>query len=380
MKVIKSCCILLLIMVMLCFTGCWNYRELDGLTMVSGFAVDKGEQGHKYHLTFELLNLSENKSAAELLESDGDTIFDAVRNVSAKTQKKLFFSDCKIIVINKDIASEGVVPLLDWALRDAELRITMNPIISKEKTAGEVLRPKPVTDTLQALEISKALQLDSFQLSKIPDVKLYQAVDMLGEEGISLILPVIKVTDSQDGKVTELNGTAVFKKDKLVGYLDPDETKFFMFLKNRINNGLFLTNLDSKDKNITLEILGSQTKITPILSNGNVTMQINIKTKVTLAENQTNKDYLTQDGFETLEKNAEAEIRTGILDLIAKVQKEYNSDIFGFGAAIHRDKPDWWKKNKSNWNELFPSLKCTVSIEMEIKNAGTAQTIIKVGD
>ena len=380
MKVIKSCCILLLIMVMLCFTGCWNYRELDGLTMVSGFAIDKGEQGHKYHLTFELLNLSENKSAAELLESDGDTIFDAVRNAIAKTQKKLFFSDCKVIVINQDIAAEGIAPLLDWITRDAELRLTLNPIISKEKTAGEILRPKPVTDTLQALEISKTLQLNSDHLLKSPKVELYEAIDMLGGDGTSLILPAIKVTDSRNGKVTELDGAAVFKKDKLVGYLNSDESKIFLFLKNQINDSLFLTNLDSKDKNAALEIISSQTKVTPAISNGSVTMHIEITAQAALTENLTNKDYLTEDGLKEVEKSADATIQADVSDLIKKVQKEYKSDIFGFGASISRSMPDWWKKNKSSWDESFPSLKYTISADMKIKNTATAQTIVKIGD
>lgn len=380
MKVIKSCCILLLIMVMLCFTGCWNYRELDGLTMVSGFAIDKGEQGHKYHLTFELLNLAENKAAAEQLESDGDTIFDAVRNAIEKTQKKLFFSDCNIIVINQDIASEGIAPLLDWITRDTELRLTIKPIISKEKTAGEILRPKPVTDTLQSFEISKALQLSSVHLSKSPKVELYEAVDMLGGDDTSLILPAIKVTESNRGKTTELDGTAVFKKDKLVGYLDSDESKFLLFLKNQISDSLFLTNLDSKDKNVALEIISSQTKVTPVILNGSVMMNIKIETQAAFAEDQTAKDYLTEDGIKEVEKSADATMQAGVSDLIKKVQKEYKSDIFGFGASISRSMPDWWKKNKSSWDKSFPSLKYTISVDMKITNTATAKTIVKVGD
>jgi len=283
-------------------------------------------------------------------------------------------------VVNKDIASEGVAPLLDWLTRDAETRLTINLVISKEKTAGEVLRPKPVTDTLQALEIWKTLQLDSAQLSKTPEVKLYQAANMLEGDGTSLILPAIKVTDSKSGKVTELDGAAVFKKDKLLGYLNPDETRFLLFLKNRISDGLFLTNLNSKDKNVALEIIGSQTKVTPIISDGNVTMQIDIKTKAALAENQTNKDYLTKDGLKEVAKSAEATMKDGVSEVIKKVQKEYKSDIFGFGSSISHSMPDWWKKNKSSWDKSFSSLKFTISADMEIKNTATTQTIIKVGE
>ena len=34
---------------------------------------------------------------------------------------------------------------------------------------------------------------------------------------------------------------------------------------------------------------------------------------------------------------------------IETVQKQYKSDIFGFGEAIHRSNPKEWKKIKKQW-------------------------------
>jgi spore germination protein KC len=380
MKILKRFCIFSLIIGMLCLTGCWNYRELDDLSMVAGFAIDKGRNGYKYHLTFELLNMADNTFASNLLETDGDTIFDGVRNAVSKTQRQLFFSGYKIVIINKDIAAKGIAPLLDWVLSDSEPRLSINYLISKEDTAAEILKQKPVTDTLESIEIWNTISMDSIKLSKSPSVKLYEAVNMLEDQGIALILPTICVIKSGDKPVSELDGTAVFKKDKVVGYLNRDETKSLLFLKNGIRGGLLLMSYNSKEKNTSLEIFENKTTVTPLISNGKPTVQINFKTKLAISENDPSQDYSTSEGIKDYENHAAAELKDSTMDLIKKIQTEYKSDIFGFGNTFAKNNPDWWKNNKANWDKTFLTLKCTVSADAQIVDTSMAKTTIKVGD
>ncbi len=379
MKTLKRFSVLLLAFSMLLMTGCWNYRELDNLSMVSGFAIDKGTQGFKYHLTIEFLDLSKSPPAGKLLETEGDTIFDGVRNALAKSQKKLFFSDCKVVVVSQDIAKEGLAPVFDWISRDSEPRVTINPVISKGKTAAELLQQKPITDQLMAMEIGKTISQSTTALSEVPNVELYQANNMLASEGTSLILPAAKVAESQSGKNFELDGTAVFEKDKLIGYLNREETKYLLFIKNQAAGGLLVTSPDPEDAAITLEIFGSQTSVMPEIKGDEATMKIDVNVKTSLAEDQTAKDYVTPDGLKKVEKSVENTLQTKITGLIKKVQEQYGSDIFGFGDTINRYAPDYWKKNQSKWEENFPKLKCTVTAHVTIENSATANTNIKVG-
>ena len=49
----------------LLLTGCWDQRELSNIALVTGMAIDKGENG-KYKLTVEAINATElnGKTAA----------------------------------------------------------------------------------------------------------------------------------------------------------------------------------------------------------------------------------------------------------------------------------------------------------------------------
>lgn len=380
MNTAKRFCILLLIAGTLFLSGCWNYREIENLAMVSGFAIDKGTQGHKYHVTFEFLDLSGEQMGSKLLETEGDTVFDAVRNATSKNQKKLLFSDCKVVVISKDLALEGITPLLDFINRDTEPRLTITPIISEENTAGEILRQKPVTNQLICLEIDQILIQNSSSLSEAPRVKLYQVNNMLAGEGTSLILPSIKIAKEQTPTTLELAGTALFKKDRLTGFLNRDQSKFLLFIKDQIHGGLLLTNPDSGNRKIALEILENQTKITPVIKNNLLSIKIDIKMVCALGEDQTLKDYFTVEGIKKVEKSAGKVLETGVLDLIKTAKDQYGSDIFGFGNLAYQNDPQWWEQAKPNWEQTFRTLNVSVTADVKINNTAVAKSKIEVGD
>jgi spore germination protein KC len=369
MKAARSFLVLLLSINMIFLSGCWNYRDLESLSIVAGIALDKGKEGYKYHATFELLDAAQDKANAKLLEAEGDTLFDCVRNAILKSKKKLFFSHSRVVVISNQLASEGVTPLLDFLIRDNEPRTNLDLIISKEKTAGEILQQEPVTDHLVSIEIAEQLQKNLNSLGEAPTVNLYQAINILSDNSSSLILPTIKVSHDKT-KSTELDGCGIFKKDKLIGYLNPDETKYVLFINNKIKGGLLQTSPGNDNNFITVEISNNKTKVQMEVKDKDVSAQIEIQMAGSLGTNETSKDYTTLTGIEEAQKSAEREISYGVNQVIKKVQKEYGSDIFGFGSKIHQDHPRDWEKLKDNWEETFRKLKYTITTEVTLENTG----------
>lgn len=56
-------------------------------------------------------------------------------------------------------------------------------------------------------------------------VQVYEFNSALGGEGISPVMSSICTTEMKGQKVIKLCGTAIFKKDKFLGFLNEDETK-----------------------------------------------------------------------------------------------------------------------------------------------------------
>lgn len=72
-----------------------------------------------------------------------------------------------------------------------------------------------------------------------------------------------------------------------------------------------------------------------------------------------------------MEKEAERTLKEIIESSIAKTQEEFNVDVFGFGEAIHRSNPDYWKKVKKEWDEKFTNMPIEVKIDIKLRRTGT---------
>ena len=204
-------------------------------------------------------------------------------------------------------------------MRDQEPRINIDLLVSKEKTAKELLSQQSITTDIRALEMSSMLEANK-SLAKAPKVGAYEFISALDSEGISPTLPAIGITISEGQKTSELSGTAVFKKDKLVGFLDEEESKLFLIIRNKIKGGLLIIDMSEdnpKDK-VTLEIYKNKTKIKPEYSNGNIKIKINIKTEVSIGEEDANIDYMSKNGRTRLKEIAEKQIENQVKDLIKK--------------------------------------------------------------
>lgn len=378
----KSMVILCLLPIMAFLSGCWNYREIEKFAIVSGIAIDKKE--YKYLVTTETLEMKggkDTKISTKLLSSEGISVFDAVRNSIKLSGKKLYFSHAKVLIVSKDIAQEGLIPVIDWVNRDAEPRYTMNILVSKEKTAKEILVKQDETTDILSFNLNDMLAAEK-SLAHAPKMEVWNFINDISGKGISAILPTVDMT-IDGGKMTpEIEGTGVFKGNKLVGYLDGKETEALLFIKNKISGGLLTQKefLNNSSANVSLEILKNETKLKPRYSDGKITIEITSRTDVTIGENGGTADFIDEEGRKKIKIDFENNLEAQIKNLVKKVQKDYDSDIFGFGKTVKINNPDLWKKIEPEWEQIFRRVDVEVHSTINIKNSVYASKPIKTGD
>jgi len=365
-------------------SGCWNYREIEDLAIVSGLAVDKGRTEGTYLVTFEIVDFrggdKEDNIKSEKVEAEGKTIFDAVRNAIRISARRLFWSHADIAIISQDVAREGIIQLIDFINRDAEPREQMQILISKEKTAKELLEHQSLLTDIQSFELEKAIaHRESY--SKTPGAHVHDVINMLAGDGIALSLPAVGTVINNGRKVSEISGMAMFHEDKLIGILNGENTKYFLFVKDEINRGLLTLNEvpERAYDDITLEISENNTKVTSLISYGKITMNIDIKTKVSIAEVDISKNVIDEKGRKNLKTTAEQMLKTNIENVIKLVQEDYGVDVFGFGDTIKKENPELWKSIGGDWSTMFKKIKTNVYVEMEIISSGQMAKPIKIG-
>lgn len=384
MKKIKITLMILIMLISSILTaGCWNYREIDTLAIVAGVAVDKGING-QYKVTVEIAQISggrEAKITPKIISMEGRTIFDAVRNAISLSGKKLYFSHAKVIIISKEIASEGIIKVLDWYNRDSETRNDVNILISRENTAEEIFKGKAETEDIKSFMLDDMLK-DQVNLSKAPIVNMFQFDNDMEAQGLSPIVPAVDLKQTNGEISPQIMGTAIFKKDKLAGFLDGDETKDLIFIKNEVKGGVLTEGSYENDvtKPVSLEVLGNKTKVTPVIDGENIKINVNIDTTASIDEIGNAANYIDEEGRKELEQNAGETLKGRIEALIRKIQSEYDADIFGFGAKIREDKSGVWNSVGDNWDEAFKNLKVNVSAKVHIKNSALFSRPLETGE
>lgn len=365
-------------------TGCWSYKEIDRLSIVMGAAVDK-EDG-KYLLTVEIVNLTggrEAKVESKIVTSKGDTLLDASRNIIEISGKRLYWSHIKVIIVCQKIAREGIAQVIDWFNREPETRISINVLISKEKTARELLEQQSITSVIRSMEMYDML-VSQDSLSKAPKIAIYEFINDLASQGKSAVLPTVGIKLNEGQRTSELSGTAVFKSDRLIGFLDGEDTRYFLFIMNKVKGGLLVEkeSTESTQVNVALEIFAdlTDTKIKPVYSNGKLTMKLDVYVDADIAEIAGTEDYIDEPGRSKLKRDAEAALKDNIKRVIRKVQNDFGSDIFGFGSIVKNDMPDIWKSIEKDWDKIYKNLDVNINANITITNSALVMKPIKKGE
>lgn len=365
-------------------TACWDYREVDQMTIVAGLAVDKTFNGD-YLLTFEAVDLqgvqSDKPVKSVLIESQGETLMDAIRNTISKDFPKLYFGHTTVVILSREIAEDGVLKIVDFLFRDAEPRLNINLYVSEEKTANEIMKYKPSMSEILSVELTNILD-EQKNLAKALLVPAYKFVNAVAEEGVSAVLPSLCIVDNVDGKTVKLCGTAIFKGDKLQGFISDEETYALSFILDEVKGGVIVTNIESEteEKALSLEIMESSTNIKPVYSDNKLSVEVNIDTKTFLNENMSTKSFGDKQSREEVKKNAEDQLKDRIERLIEKMQKGYGADVFGFGNSVYKNIPKLWKEKWEEWDIIFRDLDVTVNINIEIEHIGLLSDSLKLGD
>lgn len=159
------------------------------------------------------------------------------------------------------------------------------------------------------------------------------------------------------------------------------DTKSLLWVQNKLKGGIYpVKDAAGTKTNVSLEIFKSKTKIKPEVRDGVPIIKINILTDVNIGEIMGNNDFISEKGRKLLEKDAEAQIKKDIENLIEKAQKEYKSDFLGFGENIKRSMPSVWKSIEKEWNEIFLDIETSVEVDISITGSATTRKPIKVGE
>ena len=378
MKKAVFCCTCLLLL-----TGCWDRTELKQLGIVLGVAVDKDPDSGEFIVSTQMLRpgaistqMPNTEKPVEKVVTSGKTIFEAIRKSNLEFDRKGFYAHTKVIVIGEDLAKDGLLPVLDFFQRGKEIRGYVFVCIAKNAQASEILGIESGgIQPIPAIRLRDMIEDTRFQLKGVKINLLNFYKESIGS-GIEPVVGVLKVEkDKFSKKHVKMSGGAVFNKDKLVGYLNEHQTIGYRWCKSEVESGaVSIPSPLNENRYESVEVKKADTTIKPKVKGKEISFTIHVEGEgiITEQEVMTSLEDSTKklEHMKKTEEKMNKQIEKYIKLAIEKSQKEFHSDIFGFGRALNKEEPKVWNEVKKDWNDRFAEAPYTVNVHFKINSTG----------
>jgi germination protein, Ger(x)C family len=342
-----------------------------------------------YMLTVQIINpkvIASKKAVNEapvILYSDtGTDIFEIMRKLTTECPRKVYFSHMRMVVFGEEVARDGIQNIIDFLSRDHEFRTDFYFVVAKDTMAKDVLSKLTRLEAIPGIEMYNSLKASERNWAPTRSIRIIELINAIIADGKNPVITGIEVTEGaensdsvdalkQSGGIKNLKyaNLGAFKKDRLVGWLNEDESKGYNYIMGNIKSAVGYVYVDD-DKKITVEIFGEKADVKVFLENGKPAVKVKIKITQSIATVAGDFDVTKEENINKLNEECSKKAISVCQKALEKAQKEYETDIFGFGETIHRQYPELWANLKDNWDEEYTKLPVSFSVNVETKRLG----------
>lgn len=373
------------ILLILGFCGCWDSRELNKLAIVMGMGIDKGNDPGTIQFTAQVIDVGNIRTAGSNgggggqekgyvnFEDTGNTVFSTIRNITNQSSRKLYFAHNQVLIFGRSAAEEGISKYLDFFLRDPETRLNVYILVAQD-SAGDVLNVESNIENIPAQNIKAMIEEESTFTSQTIAVHLSEFKDSLLVKTKAAVAPIVEISQGSDGEISKINGTAVFKGDKLVGTLNKTEGRGLLWVLGKVKSGIIEARTPQGNL-VCMETVRAEGKFSPEIIDGKVKITITIREEGNIGEQEGSEDLSDLSEIAYLEQQKQEVIQSEVMAAIQKAQ-ELDADIFGFGESIHQKYPKEWTSMESQWDELFPEIEVEIHVDAKLRLLGRINTTV----
>jgi len=368
-------------------SGCWDSHDLNKSAITAGIGFDIDPKTGEHLITYQTIIPSKVKSssagssdeqtgggiapAVNLDHLKGTTWLEALGNYGTQENRSVFFSHNQLDIMGKEVAKQGVYPVIEHAARITQSRPNNLLLIAQDK-ASDIMAARDGMDVIPAIGIANEVK-QSAEFSKFPAVTRLEFANRLMSKTTAPILPIIGIFEetAPEGKTfnkVRIKGTAVFKWDKMVGELNEQESRGLLWVTNKIKKGFVVIDAPDGSGKASLTITQAKSKIIPQLTDGKITINVVIEEQGDLIEYKGSKD-MDVILLKQFEERQDEAIQNEVMAALNK-SLALNADVFGFGEAVHRKYKKEWQDISSRWDEIYLDIEVAIQVKTHINETG----------
>ena len=355
--------VLLLIPLIFLMSGCYNYRDLNDLAIVSGISIAKSQEG--YEVSLLVVNPKKQTDSSGSEEPDfivykgvDSSIGRAIRKITLESPKQLYLAHMNLLMIDESVAKNDLGNVLDFFARNPEIRDEFYVVIGRDKDILSITTP---LENISSENILDTLKVTSNYLGYTNMVTYQDLLHRYLNPYLELAISSVKIHGNREiGNTTDniknterdaysiVSGIAIFKDNHLVGYLNDDDALVYNIVTNQTNNFLVKTNYDNKNFFVA-EILESDTDVEIDVFHKKISIQLH--GRATLSEENITEKLDKNKIIDSFQNAMNHTIEDMVLDSVSHTIQKYHTDIYGFHNIVYQNNPKYIKSLKKSWND-----------------------------
>ena len=361
--------------------GCWGVASMEKTGLVALMGIDAA-RGSGYRVTVAVidpLGLPTPTGGApegkpELLRSAvASTMPEAVRKLSGTTYLNLDFTHIKGIIVSAQVAQGGLAAPLEFLTRTPLFLETSWVYVARGDSAAKVLRQSEQM-TPDAGEVLVGTTTWAHQLFPAYADRLFDLLDQMQTVGDEPATAGVSVATTQGQGPTlafRMTGTAMFRADRLVGWLDERQTLGWLVATGRATRQTFVAPAAGGGL-FTLELLGARRRIriVPGPSGPRADLRVDIRVALVATE-RAPADFWSRPSASRAILVGAADTLTGDIRSALQAAQGVGADIFSLGEYVRLQDPEAWSTLRASWDaSSFARLPVAIQVNVDIGTFG----------
>ncbi len=332
---------IILIIFIVLLTGCYDYRELNDIAIISGVGISK--EDNEYKVIYEVINTEANKESSNDIKKYNVTgqdkeLINAISKANEALAKKPYFEQIKVLLITKDV---NILDISDYIFRNERINTNFYLVLCDD--IEEIFDFTSVNEPNNSIAISNLIKKINYD--KITNLFDFVVDNLI--QGYDIYLPYITIDNE-----LSLDSIGIYDNDTFIRYLNQEEYRIFKYL-NKVKDIPIINN------NNSIKIYNS--KLNFDIKNNKVSIKYNSKGSINYLSNEYN--LRDNNSYKEISKTFSDTLYQEVSNFINNLQKD-NIDIFGitklYNTKYYNDKLE------------FKDLKLEYDIKVDVDKAGTS--------
>lgn len=369
----RACAIFLICLGLFVLPGCWDYQDLDELSLpIVGIydlakPSEKNEEKVKVAGIFPVL-YPKTEGRYTIVYENGQTVGQTREKRNYYSPETLNVGMLQVGIYGEKLARKGLHGASDILYRAPKVKNTIYMAVLEGGTeALSKLRLKDYPNPGVYLSgLLKTAQKKSF----LPTTTLHLYGVQEVTAGKNPVIPLLKMKSNSR---IEISGTGIFKKDKLIAKIDLKDTRSLVMLRGLEGEGSipFIVEKNGEKIDEGSVLVKRSRKVRVTRKGDDFTFFITVKLQGDVIEHSSQKFFIDTKNtmpLEEIEQAVKREIERDCRKFTQRMQEEFKVDCIDVTKyALAK----WRKELKDKVEEGFiENVKIVVDVEVKIKGVG----------